>query len=507
MSDVAIPTAEEILRLCEEAGPGPWYPSEYVQGTNVSRDALEEPLAQLRVAGLIQLTEWVSGKGQGYILTGLGREVLASPRLLDRLRRGVPGFSKTPPSEAPVDDLTARGTTWDRGEAVRASLMYRIKPRVVPVLMGLNILVFAIGLVLADRQNIPLNDVLRGRSGRILDQTGAIHGLHLLDGQWWRLLTSCFVHVGVFHLIVNMFSLYLLGPLAEQVWGRWRFVTIYVLAGLGGSWAAMVYSPMIPVAGASGAIWGVMASILAWILLNRAYLPPQLVKSLMWQLGIVLLINVYISFQPGISSEGHFGGGSVGFIAASLLNVHRFGTPNKRVATMLLLVFLPIAMLMSLQQAMKTDPNWVELKQGQRVRDDLEAKQEAVAEAVTPVQQVYETVEELNDDRLVPLVNTPPAEWDAMEVEATLRRIEQLQQRLDEELARFEEVLEPGFEAADAVDEVRIILASYLINERQYLEAVAIRLREGADWTDEATLRAVTRKRGELVQELKILGK
>jgi len=79
---------ETILRQCAEAAPSPWYPSAYARTRGIPRDDLDPDLDRLRMAGLIHLTDWVQGQGQGYALTPDGEHVLQTPRELARLRAG-----------------------------------------------------------------------------------------------------------------------------------------------------------------------------------------------------------------------------------------------------------------------------------------------------------------------------------------------------------------------------------------------------------------------------------
>src|SRR5436305_10949068 len=79
---------ETVLRLCESAEPKPWYPRTYCEQNQIARETLDPALDQLRMGGLIELTPWVAGLGQGYALTPSGRALLRNPRGLERLSRG-----------------------------------------------------------------------------------------------------------------------------------------------------------------------------------------------------------------------------------------------------------------------------------------------------------------------------------------------------------------------------------------------------------------------------------
>jgi membrane associated rhomboid family serine protease len=321
---------EMILRECAAAAPEPWYPSSYAQQTGVSRDRLDTDLDRLRLGGLVSLTDWVQGKGQGYALTAEGAELLASPRRLQRLRdNGVAPKPLEPPPPAP----TGRLTPWERGEAVRATLLNPIRPRVTLTLLFLNILVFVIGMAMAMNRGAELNAIVDDfrRDGKDRDtitdvqtELGAVNRPRvILLNQWWRLFSYMFVHMGVIHLFMNMYFLYSLGPLLESMWGSVRFLVLYVVSGLAGGVAVVLANSAA--IGASGALCGLLGSMPVWIVLNRAYLPAQVTTPWLRNIFMNIIMIVLLSLMPFVSTAGHFGGGLAGALVAFPLLYNRFG--------------------------------------------------------------------------------------------------------------------------------------------------------------------------------------
>src|SRR5207248_2854033 len=155
----------------------------------------------------------------------------------------------------------------------------------------------------------------------------------------------CFVHIGFLHLLVNMYSLYVVGPLLERMWGRWLFLLLYLITGLLGS-CNMVYFSTSSArlgAGASGALWGIMASMATWVFLNRGHLPRQLVAAWKRQLLIVFVLNVLITTSvPNISAAAHFGGGIAGLLIAVPLHYARHGSGGLRWLAALCVAAVPV---------------------------------------------------------------------------------------------------------------------------------------------------------------------
>ena len=333
---------EILLRECQAASPQPWYPSEYAQQTGVVRATIEADLDRLRLAGYLRLSDWVKGKGQGYLLTPEGGQVLENPRLLKRLRTAG---AEPMPAPAPLQAVPSGVTTYERGEAVRAALLQTTRPTVTITIIFLNIIVFLYGCVLASQQKVELNIFVWSGSPKIAHETGAVlRGDIVLGHEWWRLLTCCFVHFGLLHLGVNMYSLYVVGPLLERMWGTWRFLLLYLITGLAGSCAMVMLADARTVgAGASGALWGLMASMVTWILLNRRFLPGPLAATWLRQLAFIFLINVAITFGvPNISASAHFGGGIAGLVLPVPLEYVRYGRGWQRLASALGIVAVPV---------------------------------------------------------------------------------------------------------------------------------------------------------------------
>lgn len=361
MSASSAPPFETLLQMIAQAAPQPWYPVDFVNAMGVPKDRLDGPLDQLRLAGLIAFTPWVSGKGQGFELTPHGADVLHSPRAMAGVRRGyLPAAREVFPDED--IDPHVKGTALGRGDAVRRALLNRDRPRLTKILIIINLVVFAVGAILTRWTNEPFNSLFFGGNVKATHMVGSVTKGDILNGEWWRLLTCCFVHHGILHLAVNMYSLWVLGSLLENIWGRSRFLTIYILAGLGGSCAAIWHTtdgPGGPLAGASGAIFGLLGSYPTWLLLNRAYLPPKFVSDALRSLIWVIMINVFITFSVrSISWEAHLGGAIIGAAVAAMLNQHRFGRDPIRWIWIGAVALVPILCVGALIRARDSDARW-----------------------------------------------------------------------------------------------------------------------------------------------------
>ncbi len=138
------------------------------------------------------------------------------------------------------------------------------------------------------------------------------------QGEWWRLLTCMFLHIGIFHLLLNGWALYQLGSLFELAVGSRDMVLVYFVSGVLGSVASLFFTQGLS-AGASGAIFGLLGAMIAFLLRRRDRLTPP-AKSLLGQLVVWAGINVFIGFSvPGIDNAAHLGGCAAGFLLGLVL--------------------------------------------------------------------------------------------------------------------------------------------------------------------------------------------
>lgn len=178
------------------------------------------------------------------------------------------------------------------------------RPVVVPALIAVNVAVFALTVAQAGS----LNDNYAAG----LFRWGALIPPLVADGEWWRVVTSGFLHFGPLHLLFNMAALWFIGREVESVLGWARLLAVYAVSLLGGSAAVMLFSPDVgQAAGASGAVFGLMGALV--ILLRRLRLP-------LTQALVLIALNIGLSLTiAGISLAAHVGGLVVGTAATAAL--------------------------------------------------------------------------------------------------------------------------------------------------------------------------------------------
>jgi len=152
-----------------------------------------------------------------------------------------------------------------------------------------------------------------GATAGQLVQDGGIFGPAISDGDWYRIVTGGFLHAGPLHLLFNMYVLYVAGTLLEPGIGTPRFLAIYFISLLAGSFGALLLDPNTVTVGASGAIFGLMAAVLV-VARGRG------MEQIATQFGLFIVLNLVLTFSiPNISVGGHLGGLIGGGLAALLL--------------------------------------------------------------------------------------------------------------------------------------------------------------------------------------------
>ena len=147
---------------------------------------------------------------------------------------------------------------------------------------------------------------------------GANFGPATQDGQWWRLGSAMFLHFGIVHLALNTWSLWDVGQLAERMYGRWRFLCIYIISGLAGNLVSLVVQGNAAVSGgASGAIFGVYGAALVFLWRERSAIAQHEFRWLFWgALGFASLTIILGYIIPGIDNAAHIGGFLTGILAS-----------------------------------------------------------------------------------------------------------------------------------------------------------------------------------------------
>jgi membrane associated rhomboid family serine protease len=204
-------------------------------------------------------------------------------------------------------------------------------PVVTYTLIAINVVAYLIELAspgIIDRFSGLGNGLARG--GQLyIPSAGAVPGFHavgIAHGEWYRLITSAFLHelptqppLGIAHIIMNMWSLWILGRLVEEVTGRLRFTVLYLLSALGSSMTAFLIAPDVGAIGASGAIFGLAG---AYFIISR-----RLKRDHAYANRMIIYTLIWLVVSAGFASwEGHLGG----LLAGGALTLAYAYAPAKR---------------------------------------------------------------------------------------------------------------------------------------------------------------------------------
>ena len=198
----------------------------------------------------------------------------------------------------------------DRENKVYESIFKPKKIVVTNVLIALNVLVFFVVFALSGA-NLNVLNLLR---------YGALNSILVQNGEFWRLITAGFLHGGIFHLLFNMYSLYIIGMQIENFVGKWKFLAIYFCSMITASLMSCVMSPNSVSVGASGAIFGLLGALVYFGYHYRLYLGSVLRN----QIIPLILFNLLLGFMvSGIDNAAHIGGLIGGLLISMALGVQK----------------------------------------------------------------------------------------------------------------------------------------------------------------------------------------
>ncbi|MBN8692369.1 MAG: rhomboid family intramembrane serine protease [Bacteroidetes bacterium] len=169
---------------------------------------------------------------------------------------------------------------------------------VTPILVNLNILIFILMVITGTNVFLPENEDLLAWGANFRPMT--------LDNQWWRLLTCCFLHIGVFHLLMNMYALIYIGLLLEPILGTTRFLAAYLVTGIAASLTSLGWHDYTISAGASGAIFGMYGVFLAMLTTNLIEKSAR--QSLLSSIVLFVGYNLVNGLKGGVDNAAHIGG-------------------------------------------------------------------------------------------------------------------------------------------------------------------------------------------------------
>lgn len=215
----------------------------------------------------------------------------------------------------------------------REKLMKNKKPILTYMLIIINIIIFILMYVFGNGSE----------NTKTLIDFGANYIPYVKNGEYYRLITSAFLHIGAFHLIVNMYSLYVVGTQIEYIYGKVKYFFIYIISAIMGSLFTVVLSDSnVVAAGASGAIFGLLGSLLYFGYNYRGYFGNQIINQVL----PVIVLNLLIGFSsPNIGNAAHIGGLIGGYIISMALGADIKEDGKNRINGIIITIILTIVMI------------------------------------------------------------------------------------------------------------------------------------------------------------------
>lgn len=218
-----------------------------------------------------------------------------------------------------------------------------------PILITINILIFIAMLISGVHILLPENQDLLDWGANFRPLT--------LEGQWWRLFTSCFLHIGILHLLLNMYALLYIGLLLEPHLGKTRFIAAYLISGIAASIVSLWWHDLTISAGASGAIFGMYGVFLA--LLTTNLIDDSVKKAFLTSIAVFVAFNIINGLKPdsGIDNAAHIGGLLSGVIIgyAFVPSLKKFDNSSIKLSTIGILTAILFVVLSAVYKTLPND--------------------------------------------------------------------------------------------------------------------------------------------------------
>lgn len=215
----------------------------------------------------------------------------------------------------------------------REKVMNNKKPILTYILILINVIVFALMYIYGNGSE----DI------ETLKNFGANYIPLVKSGEYIRLITSAFVHIGIIHLLSNMYALYVIGRQVEQLYGRMKYILIYFISAIMGSLFTVVFSSSNTVAaGASGAIFGLLGALLYFGYSYRGYIGNGIINQVL----PAILLNLVIGFSsPNIGNSAHIGGLIGGYLISMALGIDTEKDNKSKINGIVLTIILILFMI------------------------------------------------------------------------------------------------------------------------------------------------------------------
>ncbi len=188
-------------------------------------------------------------------------------------------------------------------------------------MVAINILVFFIAEIMGDTTDV-----------MYMLKIGASYTPNVLDGEWYRLFSSMFLHFGIEHLFNNMLLLLFLGDMLEEFVGKWKYLLIYIGGGMAGNLLSLLVEmykgDMAVSAGASGAVFAVIGGLFVVLLKNKDHAQDISASRVLF----VIVLSIYHGFQStGVDNVAHIGGALAGILLTQFFYWPRLKNQDRRI--------------------------------------------------------------------------------------------------------------------------------------------------------------------------------